>query len=72
MAKKTPDMVNVSLPRKIVDSIDQMAQYMGGVDTDRTSVAAALIIRGAKSVEAEMLAGKRIKVSKKIWTPRQR
>ena len=68
MAKKNQNLINVPLPQAIVDAIDSMAQYLGP-DTDRTAVAANLIIRGAKSIEAEMKAGKKVKVPKKIWLP---
>ena len=58
--------VYVPLPQTIINTIDAMAQYLGP-DTDRTSVASVLIVAGAKNAQAELEAGKKIKVNKKVW-----
>lgn len=62
----TESWIYVPLPQTIVNTLDAMAQYLGP-DTDRMSVASVLIVAGAKSAQAEIKAGKKIKVNKKVW-----
>lgn len=69
MAKKEQDMIMIPLPRTIIESIDEISRYITG-KTDRTSVATNLIVRGAKTIQAD-LEKRGVKIPPKIWLPKK-